>query len=126
MRSRMWPKETSKIWLEGGKVPSKRFDRVIHIRFRERGVDKDVGRKESIDGESGQSTDEGLNGIITADVVRDGVSKFDVLETTCVDLEIVVRVAPATETFLGVVGKDGGMVEVRGVCFGVRTGIRCS
>ena len=119
----MWPIETSKIRLEAGKVPSKRVDRVIHILFRERGVDHQVGRHAG-HCESGY-TEERLKGVVTADVVRDGVGDLYVLETTGGDLEIVVWVTPTTETVVGVVGKHGGMVEVCSVYFGVRTGIRC-
>lgn len=56
-------------------------------------------------------------GEVPADVVWDGVGDEDVLEAAGGDLVVVIWVAPTSNPVKGGVGKDSGMIEIRGICF---------
>ena len=95
MRSRMRSIDVLKIRLEVGVVPRERVDREIHVLFRERGVDHQLGISGGLARRRGEvAGEEGLQGIITADVVRNGIGDLHILETTGRDLVIVRRVTP--------------------------------
>ena len=93
MRSRMWPRDALKVWLEAVKVPREPVNRSIHIRLREREVDPSLAVHPRRWGEAVHRR-EGSKGIITADVMRDRVGDRDILETSGGDLVIVIRITP--------------------------------
>ena len=106
--------DTLNILLEVGVVAVERAEEVINVGSSERGVDHGQG----IDGRDtrdNQSSKEGLKGEVTTDVVGDGVSIFDVLEVTGVDLEVIGSDTPRAEAVDGGVGKDGGVLKVGGI-----------
>ena len=125
MWSRVRPKDAFKIRLEVDIVSRKRVQVVIHARLREGRVDHHLGVYGRCAGDN-QSSEEGLEGIIAADVVRNQVGDSDVLETTSGDLEVVLWVTQRAKTFNGGVGKDRRMLKVRGIYVCVRTSIRYS
>jgi len=94
MRSRMRPIDVLKIRLKAGVVPRERVDREIHVLFRERGVDHQLGVWDWCARRRGEVGEEGLQSIITADAVRDGIGELDILETAGRDLVIVRWVTP--------------------------------
>ena len=122
MRSRMRSREVLEISLEVIVIPIERGKRVINICLREREVD----RRGEIDGWcTGESS--GIKDVceIAADVVFDGVGKRYVLETTSVDLKIVRRVTPTSETLIRVVREDRGIEKVGSVWLRVRAAVPC-
>ena len=125
MWSRVRPKDAFKIRLEVDIVSRKRVQVVIHARLREGRVDQHLGVYGRCAGDN-QSSEEGSEGIIAADVVRNRVGDSDVLETTSGDLEVVLWVTQRAKTFNGGVGKDRRMLKVRGIYVCVRTSIRYS
>ena len=109
------------IRLEADIVSSKGADGVIDVLFGECGVDH--RRRSHSLGESTGSN--GLNRIVTTDVMWDGISHHDVLETASGNLVVVIRVTPGPETLLGGVGKDRRVIQVRRIYFRVRPGTEC-
>jgi len=121
MRSRVRPVDVLKVRLEAGIVPREGADHEIHFRFCECGVDHQRG----VHGRcAGQWGDVKLRGIITADVVWDGVRDRHILETAGINLEIVCWVTPRPKTIMGGIGKDRRVFKVSGIYFRVRAGIR--
>ena len=126
MRSRMRSKDTLCIRLKVEEIPPKRIHDEIHVCFRERRVEHQRGIQSYAGRDAVQSCKEGLEGVIPADVVRNGVGKPDVFETTGRDLEVIVRVTPESKTIVRRIGKDRCVIKVRGVYFRVRTETRHS
>jgi hypothetical protein len=56
-----------------------------------------------------------VESVVPTDVVGNGVSKFEVLEASSGDLEVIIRVTPRPKAFTIVVGKDRRVVKVRGI-----------
>lgn len=84
----MRPGNVLEIRLEVDILPCERGQSKIHIRLRERGVD----HQKRVHGRCARDVDtseEGLKGIITTDVVWNGVGDSDIFETTGGDLEVV-------------------------------------
>ena len=114
MWSRMGPREVLKVRLETGIIAREGVDGVIHIRLGEGRVDQRL----RIYGWCAWDVDyaeEGLEGVITADVVGNGVGDSDILEATGEDLIVVRRVTPRPKTLGGVVRQYRRVVEVCGV-----------
>ena len=110
----MRPEGGLEIRLKADVVPCERVHGVIHILRRERYINPVLG----VHGRCARdaySREEGSKGIITADVVRDRVSDCDILESTGEDLEVVLRVAPRTETVISGVGPDRRVFKIRGI-----------
>ena len=114
MWSGMGSTDVLKECLEAGIISCKRVQSVIHFRLRERRIDVQIRVHGSSAGETSYAK-EGLEGDVTANVMRNGVSDFDVLEATGEDLVVVRRVTPGPNTVKGRVGKDRRVVEVRGI-----------
>ena len=114
MRSRVRPLDILKIRLKADIIPRKRAHSEIHIRFRERGVDHQqrVNRWRTGYGDAGE---EGLECEIPADMVRDWVGEFNVLEATGGDLEVVLWITPRPNSVKSGVGKYRRVIEVRGI-----------
>lgn len=109
MRSR----EVLKIQLETGIIAVKRVQNIIHIRLRKCRVDHCLRvHRHAVD--TGHA-EEGLEGEVTANVVRNGVGNLDILEATGEDLVVIVRVTPGPKTLSSGVRKDRSVIEVRGV-----------
>jgi len=122
MDSGMRSLNTLNVLLEVGVVAVKRAEEVVDVGSSERSVD----HRQGIDGRytgDDQSSKEGLKGEVTTDVVGDRVSIFDVLEVAGVDLEVVGSDTPRAETVDGGVGKDGGVLKVRGIFCPVPVGV---
>ena len=114
MWSGMGSTDVLKECLETGIISRKRVQSVIHFRLRERRVDVQIRVYGSGAGETSYAK-EGLEGDVTANVMRNGVGDFDVLKATGKDLVVVRRVTPGPNTVEGRVGKDRRVVEVRGI-----------
>ena len=103
VRSRMRSINVLKIRLEAGIVPREGASREIHVRFRKRGVDHQLGVYGQCTGRWGEAVperEERLEGVITTDMVWDGVGDRDILETAGRDLEIVCRITPRPKTLI--------------------------
>ena len=98
MWSRMRSRDALRICLETEEITPKRFHDEIDICFCERRVEL----QRAVQSYPGRGADgwveEGLEGEIPADVVWDGVGDPDVFEAGSGDLEVVVRVAPGSQT----------------------------
>jgi hypothetical protein len=123
MGSRMRTKEVLEVRLEAGKVAGVVVERDIHSVLCVGGVDHECGVHSGRWGEAVRWREERLKSIITADVVGDGVGEHEVLEATGGDLVIVVRVTPRSQTLSSGIGKDRGVLGVRGIYFCVRTDV---
>jgi len=115
MRSRMGSTDTLQISLEADIVTRERVYGEIHILRRESCVDHKQWVHRWRTGGDGHSLKEGLKGIITANVVWDGISDLHVLETASRDLEVVLGVTPVPEAIIGGVGKDSRVVKGRSI-----------
>lgn len=71
------------------------------------------------------SCKEGLVGIVPPDVVWNGISEKNILETAIEDLEVVIWVTPCTKTVKSGTVEDRCMVEVRSIYFCVRAENEC-
>jgi len=100
MRSRMRPRDAPMVYLEALKVARESVDREIHVRLCECAVDPSLTVHPGRWDKAGYRC-EGSKGIITADVVRDGVGDGDILETAGGDLVIVICITPRPETLFG-------------------------
>jgi len=96
----MRPRDACMVYLEAREVPREPIDREIHVRLCERAVDPKLtvhpGRWDKT-----VHRCEGSKGIITADMVRNGVGDGDILETAGGDLVIVICITPRPETLFG-------------------------
>ena len=110
----MRPTDAFKIRLKADIIPRERIHIVIHDRFRERGVDHQEGVHRWHSG-GVDSKEEGLNGEIPADVVRDWIGDSDILESTGGNLEVVRWITPRPKTVVSGVGKECRVIEVRGI-----------
>ena len=110
----MSPVDAFKIRLKADIIPRKRIHVEIHVLLRERGVDHQLGIHGWRSG-SVNSKEEGLNGEIPADVVRDGVGESDTPEATGGNLEVVCGITPRSKTVKTGVGKKRRVIEVRGI-----------
>ena len=117
MGSRMRSREVLKIRLEVGVIARKGVHSIIHIRLCESRVDHFL-RVHTW--RAGHYIKEGLKREIAADVVRNGIGNFDILETTGEDLVIIVGVTPRPKALNSGVGEYRRVVEVRGIWFWVR------
>ena len=116
MHGRMRSIKTLEETLEAGIVSDVVFHKEVHIRFGESRVDHHV-RGDDTGGRAGEvgSGEVGLEDEVTADMVGNGVGDGDILESTGVDLVVVVGVAPSTDTVIGGVGKDRRVEKVGGI-----------
>ena len=125
MWSRMRPRDVLMVYLEAGEIPCESVDREIHVGLCERAVDPSLAVHPGLWDKAGPRY-EGSKGIITANVVWDGVGDSDILETAGGDLVIVICVTPRPEALCGGIGKDRCVLKVRGIYSHVRTDIQKS
>ena len=125
MWSRMGPRDAPMVYLEALKVPCESVDHEIHVRLCERAVDPSLTVHPGRWDKAGDRR-KGSKGIITADVVWDGVGDGDIFETAGGDLVIVICVTPRPEALCGGIGKDRCVLKVRGIYSHVRTDIQKS
>lgn len=115
MGPRMRSIEVFESRLEGDIIPRGRVQGGLDNVARERCVEHQRGIHRYTRGPGKPWWEVGVQGIITADVVGNGVCEPDVLEATGGDPEVVVRVTPRPKTIVSVVGKDRRVIKVRGI-----------
>lgn len=102
------------VGVESDEITLKVVGYIGHVLWGHGGVDHEVGwrgRSGRVIGEGGREVSEGVKGVVPPDVVRDWVGPDLVFEATGGDLEIIVGVAPATDTGRRVI-KEGGTLNV--------------
>jgi len=124
MGSGVGSEEVLEIRLEASIVPVEVVKRYVHGVLRVRGVDHERGVHSGRWGEAIRRGEERLKSVVTANVVRYGVGKHNVLQSTGGDLVIIVGVTPRSQTIMSGIGKDRRVLGVLGICLRVRTRIQ--
>jgi len=124
MGSGVRSEDVLEIRLEAGIVPGVVVKRYVHSVLRVRGVDHELGFHSGWWSEAVRRGEERLKSVVAADVVRGGVGKHNILQTTGGDLVIIFGVAPRSQTIMSGIGKDRCVFGVLGICLRVRTSIK--
>jgi len=116
MRSRVRPRKGLEIRVEVDKIPWERVHSDSHNLRCERSVDHEEGvRYGRCAWGEWDIQEEGLKGKIAANVVGNGVGDLHILETTGVDLVVIIWVTPMPNAIISGVGKDGRVIKVCGI-----------